>query len=309
MDGLSPRTIWYLEHLTPDLVQASSVRQVIYEGDTPYQHVQVLETGSFGRMLVLDGKTQSSESDEWVYHEALVQPVMLAHENPRRVMVAGGGEGATIREVLRHGTVEEVVMVDLDKAVVDLCREHLPEHHQGAFDDPRVTLLHEDALAYLEQRETPFDVIIIDVPDPLEGGPAYLLFTVEFYELVRLRLAPGGLMVAQSGPTGPTSVHEVFTAIARTMGRVFDNVSGYDAHIPSFGMTWGFIACAGADAPDPGEMSEAEVDARVRERIASPLRFYDGATHRGMFGLPKFVREAIATEKRIITKDNPIYAI
>ena len=309
MNGHSPRTLWYLEHLSPDLVQASSVRQVIYEGDTPYQHVQVLETGSFGRMLVLDGKTQSSEADEWVYHEALVQPAMVAHADPRRVMVAGGGEGATIREALRHGSVEEVVMVDLDKAVVDLCKEHLPEHHCGAFDDPRVTLLHEDALAYLEQRETPFDVIIIDVPDPLEGGPAYLLFTVEFYELVRARLAPGGLMVAQSGPTGPTNVREVFTAIARTMQRVFDHTSGYHVHIPSFGMTWGFIACGGADAPDVGAMSEPEVDARVRERVASPLRFYDGEAHRGMFGLPKYVREAVATETRIITRDNPIYAV
>ena len=288
MNGLSPRTLWYLEHLTPDLVQASSVQQVIYEGDTPYQHVQVLETGSFGRMLVLDGKTQSSEADEWVYHEALVQPVMLAHANPRRVMVAGGGEGATLREVLRHGSVEEVVMVDLDKAVVDLCKEHLPDHHGGSFDDPRVTLLHEDALAYLEQRETPFDIIIIDVPDPLEGGPAYLLFTVEFYELVRARLAPGGLMVAQSGPTGPTNVREVFTAIAQTMQRVFDHASGYHAHIPSFGMTWGFIACGGTDAPNVGAMSEAEVDARIHDRIASPLRFYDGTAHPGVFGLPKY---------------------
>ena len=204
---------------------------------------------------------------------------MLAHANPRRVMVAGGGEGATIREVLRHSSVEEVVMVDLDKAVVDLCKEHLPEHHGGSFDDPRVTLLHEDALAYLEQRETPFDIIIIDVPDPLEGGPAYLLFTVEFYELVRARLGPGGLMVAQSGPTGPSNVREVFTAIAQTMQRVFDHTSGYHTHIPSFGMTWGFIACGGADAPNVGAMNEAEVgrtDTRPH-RIAAALLRWHGA--------------------------------
>ena len=116
-------------------------------------------------------------------------------------------------------------------------------------------------------------------------------------------------MVAQSGPTGPTNVREVFTAIARTMQRVFDHASGYHVHIPSFGMTWGFIACGGADAPDVGAMSEPEVDARVRVRVGSPLRFYDGAAHRGMFGLPKYVREAVAAEPRIITRDNPIYAV
>ena len=128
---------------------------------------------------------------------------MTAHANPRRILVAGGGEGATIREVLRHTSAEDVVMVDLDRDVVDLCKAHLPNHHQGAFNDPRVTLLHEDALAYLEASTVPFDIVIIDVPDPLEGGPAYLLYTVEFYELVRSRLAPGGLMVAQSGAHRP----------------------------------------------------------------------------------------------------------
>ena len=309
MNGLSPRTVWYLERITPTLVQASGVRQVIYEGDTRYQHAQVIETDPFGKMLVLDDKTQSSEADEWAYHEALVQPVMTAHPNPRRVMVAGGGEGATIREALRHGAVEEVVMVDLDDAVVDLCKAHLPNHHQGAFDDPRVTLLHEDALAYLEKRETPFDVIIIDVPDPLEGGPAYLLYTVEFYELVRARLAPGGLMVAQSGPTGPTNVNEVFTAIARTMAKVFDHASPSQVNVPSFGMMWGFIACGGADAPNVAAMTEADVDARLRERGVSSLRFYDGEAHRGMFGMPKYVREAVAAETRVITRGSPLYAI
>lgn len=310
MNGLPPRTLWHLEQINPALAQASGVLRVIHEGDTPYQHVQVIETAPFGVTLVLDGKTQSSEADEWAYHEALVQPVMTAHPNPRRVMVAGGGEGATIREALRHPSVEEVVMVDLDADVVNLCKAHLPNHHQGAFDDPRVTLLHEDALAYLEGREAPFDVIVIDVPDPLEGGPAYLLYTVEFYQLVRARLAPGGLMVAQSGPTGPTNAREVFTAIARTMGQAFDQTSMSQVNVPSFGLMWGFIACGGADAPDVAAMPEAEVDERLRERgVAESLRFYDGAAHRGMFGMPKYVRAAVAAETRLITRDNPLYAV
>lgn len=310
MNGLSPRTIWHLEQINPGLAQASGVLQVIHEGDTPYQRALIIETAPFGRMLVLDGKTQSSEADEWAYHEALVQPVMTAHPSPRRVMVAGGGEGSTIREALRHPSVEEVVMVDLDADVVSLCKAHLPNHHQGAFDDPRVTLLHEDALAYLERRDAPFDVIVIDVPDPLEGGPAYLLYTVEFYQLVRARLAHGGLMVAQSGPTGPTHVSEVFTAIARSMGQAFDQTSMSQVNVPSFGLMWGFIAGGGADAPDIAAMPEAEVDNRLRERgVAESLRFYDGAAHRGMFGMPKYVRAAAAAETRLITRDNPLYAV
>ncbi len=309
MDGLPSQTLWYYEYITPELVQAEGVRRVLYEGQTKYQHVQVLETGPFGRSLVLDGKTQSTEADEWVYHEGLVQPVMVAHPGPKRVFIAGGGEGATAREVLRHASVSEVVMVDLDKEVVDLCKEHLPNHHRGSFDDPRMTLLHEDALAYLEGGTEPFDVMIIDVPDPLEGGPAYLLYTEEFYGLVSARLAPGGLMVTQAGPAGPINVTEVFTAIYKTMGRVFANTVGYRTYLPSFGSTWGFAVGGRADSTDLASLTAQEVDRRIADRIASVLAYYDGVAHQGLMGLPKYIRRAIEDEKRIITKANPIYAI
>lgn len=309
MEGLPSQTIWYFEYITPELIQAEGVRGVVYEGDTAYQHVQVLDTGPFGRSLVLDGKTQSSESDEWVYHEALVQPVMLAHGNPRRVLVAGGGEGATIREVLRHRSVEQVVMVDLDKEVVDLCKEHLVNHHQGAFEDPRLTLLHEDARAYLRDSTEPFDVIIIDVPDPLEGGPAYLLYTEEFYNLVAERLGPGGLMVAQSGPVGPINVHEVFTAISTTLDRVFARSYGYRIYMPSFGTTWGFLTGSRDDGPELLSLTPAEIDRRIEERLTSELAYYDGVTHQGLLALPKYVRKAMAEDARVITDDNPLYAI
>ena len=309
MDGLPSQTLWYFEYITPELVQAEGVRRVLYEGQTKYQHVQVLETGPFGRSLVLDGKTQSSEADEWVYHEGLVQPVMLAHPAPKRVFIAGGGEGATAREVMRHTSVTEVVMVDLDKEVVDLCKEYLPNHHKGSFDDPRLTLLHEDALAYLEQVTEPFDVMIIDVPDPLEGGPAYLLYTEEFYRLVDSRLAPGGLVVTQAGPAGPTNVTEVFTAINKTMDRVFASTNGYRTYIPSFGTMWGFLVGGKDDSQDLASLSPQDVDSRIADRLTSELSYYDGLTHQGSMGLPKYIRQAIADEQRIITKATPIYAI
>ena len=112
-------------------------------------------------------------------------------------------------------------MVDLDELVVNMCKKYLPNHHQGAFDDPRMTLLHEDALRYIETTDERFDIAIIDVPDPLEAGPAYLLFTQEFYRSMRSRLNPGGIMVAQSGPTGATFYEQCFSAVANTVGSVF----------------------------------------------------------------------------------------
>jgi spermidine synthase len=200
-------------------------------------------------------------------------------------------------------------MVDLDKEVVDLCKEHLPNHHKGAFDDPRLTLLHEDALAYLDNTTELFDVMIIDVPDPLEGGPAYLLYTEEFYGVVKSRLGPGGMVVTQAGPAGPINVTEVFAAINKTMARVFRSVTGYRTYIPSFGTTWGFAMGATEDAPDLTLLAPDEVDRRIAARITSELAYYDGVTHQGLMGLPKYIRQAIADETRVITKANPIYAI
>jgi spermidine synthase len=309
MEGLSDQAIWYYESIAPDLVQAAGVRRIVYEGRSAFQRVQIIELDAFGRTLVLDGKTQSAEADEWVYHEGLVQPAMVAHPDPRRVFIAGGGEGATAREVLRHPQVTELVMVDLDAEVVALCREHLPNHHRGAFDDPRLRLLHEDALAYLENSTDGFDVIIVDVSDPLEGGPAYLLYTQEFYRLAMARLNPGGLMVTQSGPAGPTNVTETFTAIRNTMASVLAFAEPYRVYVPSFGTMWGFTIGGLPGAPSVDAMPEHQIDQRIAARRVEGLLYYNGRAHRGLFGLPLYVGRAMQAEDRLITRDNPVYAV
>ena len=298
---------WHYELITPDLYQAERIRQVYYSGRTPFQDVVVMEGEAFGRSLVLDGKTQSTEVDEFVYHEGLVHPLMIAHNQPRSVFVAGGGEGATIREILRHKTVDRVVMVDIDRKVVELCREHLPNHHQNSFEDPRVELIHDDCLAYLEKNDELFDAFIIDVPDPLEAGPAYLLFTQEFYSLLRDRMRPGGLMVAQSGPTGPSFYEQCFSAVANTVSSVFPVVALSETFVPSFGSTWGFVI--GSLGPDPAVRSVEEVDRRIEERVGGELRYFDGTTLKGMVSVPKYLRASVAAEKRIITRDNPLFVV
>ncbi|MDP6783722.1 MAG: spermidine synthase, partial [Dehalococcoidia bacterium] len=140
---------WLNENITPAIVQRTRVEAALYRGRSAYQSIEVLELAEFGRSLILDGKTQSTEEDEFVYHEALVHPALVAHHSPRRVFIAGGGEGATLREVLRHRTVRQAVMVDIDREVVEICRRLLPKHHQGSFEDPRTQLLFEDAYNYL----------------------------------------------------------------------------------------------------------------------------------------------------------------
>ncbi len=302
-----PEGDWHYELITPGLLQTEQRLRVFYRGQTEYQHVEVMDGATFGRTLVLDGKTQSTEVDEFAYHEALVHPSMIAHPNPKSVFVAGGGEGATIREVMSHRSVEQVVMVDIDKQVVDLCREYLPNHHQGSFDDPRLELHHMDALEFLEDTSLRFDVVIIDVPDPLEAGPAYLLFTQEFYSLLKERLRPGGLMVAQSGPTGPAFYEQFFSAVSNTVGSVFSGVYLSEAFVPSFGTTWGFVI--GSTGPDPTSLSVEETDSRISDRIDGELRFLDGITLRGMTSVPKYLRKAVDAEEKIITRDHPIFVV
>ena len=209
--------------------------------------------------------------------------------------------------MLKHDTVESVVMVDIDKKVVDLCREYLPNHHRGSFDDPRVKLVNGDALAYLESTSERFDAIIIDVPDPLEAGPAYLLFTQEFYRLVRDRLRDGGIMVSQSGPTGPSFYEQCFSVVASTVASVFPVVTLSETFVPSFGSTWGFVI--GSLRDDPASLPPADVDTRIADRVRGQLRYFDGITLRGMISVPKYLRESIANERRVITRDAPLFVV
>ena len=300
-----PRGRWLYEHIAPDLVQAARIDRVLHSSKTPYQEVMIVDSALFDRELVLDGKTQSSEVDEFVYHEALVQPAMVTHPGPRTVFITGGGEGATAREVLSHSSVERVVMVDLDEEVVDLCKRFLPNHYGGAFDDRRLELCYQDAFEYLRDCELAFDVVIVDAPDPLEGGPACQLYTREFYGLVRERLTGEGVLVVQAGPTGPVLHEQYFSAVVNTIVSVFPTVRASEAFISAFGTTWGFaLASLG---PDPLSKTPAEVDRRLAERSGSDLRFYDGITHRGMFALPRYLRRGLEAENRVITRDDPIF--
>jgi spermidine synthase len=282
------------------------VRQVFYSGQTAYQKVEVLDSELFGRSLVLDGKTQSTERDEHIYHETLVHPAMLCHPGPKQVFIGGGGEGGTLREALAHKSVERVTMVDLDPEVVELCRKYLPNHHRGSFDDLRTNLLHEDARGYLEFTSDFYDTIILDLVDPLEGGTAALLYTQEFYAIAKARLNPGGVLVTQSGPVGFLSYTECFTTIFNTLGTLFSHTKAAQVHIPAFQTLWGFTIAS--DTPFP-ETSEDAVDAEAARRLSNPLKYYDGESHRNMFALPKFQRDGLKSETRINRDDDPVYMI
>ncbi len=295
---------WFFDKINDNLLQLHAVSDVIYSGQTKFQSIEILRSPAFGKLLVLDGKIQSSEIDEFVYHEALVHPPMIAHPNPERVFIAGGGEGATLREVLRHPSVMKAVMVDIDKGVIDICREHLPDYGAGAFEDKRARVYNMDARKRLADSKDKFDVIIIDLTEPVEEGPAYLLYTEEFYGIVASKLTPDGLISVQSGSTSYVELVNI-KAVARTLRSIFPIVRVYQADIPSFGGPWGF--CVASMKIDPAAVAPREIDRRLRERNMDSLRFYDGAAHGGMFTFPKHVRKALGRGGRLITDARPLY--
>jgi len=295
---------WFWDCVSPNLIQTFSVSAMPYTGKSKYQSIQILDSPAFGRCLILDGKIQCSESDEFIYHEALVHPPMIAHPKPEAVFIAGGGDGAALREVLLHKTVKRVVMVDIDKKVPEICKKYLPSLSQGAFEDKRVELLHMDALRYLDKTKEEFDVMILDLTEPLEEGPAYLLFTKEFYRELDKRLKEGGLMSLQAGHTALVTP-PTFLAVVNTLKAVFSVVAPYQAEIPSFGGPWGFAVVS--QTLEPRELSSGEIDRRLSGRVRGKLRFYDGLAHPGIFSLPKYLRQQIAQEKRVITKDQPVF--
>jgi len=296
---------WFWDRVSKHLVQLHSFDDVLYTGRTKFQNVEIIRSQSYGRFLVLDSKIQSSDADEFIYHEALVQPPMILHPGPETVFIAGGGEGATLREVLSHGTVRRAVMVDIDEEVVSICRKMLPEYSRGSFQDPRAEVYHTDAREYLAaSTDDSFDVVIIDLPEPIEEGPAYLLYTQEFYRLVQEKLTSNGVISVQSGSASWTEL-ENLCAVACTLRSVFPVVFPYQADVPSFGGPWGF--CLASSGLSPLPLSAAEIDARIAARSLGHLRFYDGQTHQAMFNLPKHIRGALADASRLITDDTPLY--
>jgi spermidine synthase len=275
------------------------VKRVLFQGETEYADVEILDTFGYGKMLTIDGWTQSAQDDEALYHEGLVCPALVMLPEPaRRVLVLGGGEGATLREALRFPSVERCVMVDIDDELVRLCREHMPEWSAGAFEDPRAEVVVGDARAYLEgmgDGET-FDAIIADLPDGEVGEPLQDLYSVQFYELVKRRLSPRGIFVTQSVDALALGTPLIQTpAIHRTMKHAFGRAYVSARYIPSFWSEWTWVTAGPGLERPPASFTEEEVDARLAARrdARHPCRTYDGESHVHLFHLTRDLRDVL----------------
>jgi spermidine synthase len=291
---------WFFDRLAPCRQFGHLIEGEIYKGKTAFQEVQILKSRAFGKILTLDGDLQSTQFDEYIYHETLVHPAMFACSSPEKVLIIGGGEGATLREVLKHRSVRHAVMVDLDRELIKICKDYLPEWSKNAFHDKRVTQVFQDAKEYLLNTEETFDVIISDLVEPLPDSPARFLVTKEFYELIKSKLSDKGIFVMQASMAGARDnfLHSVFY---RTLSSVYSRVFSLGVFIPSYCNRWGFII-----ASDDMSLSFSgeDLQRKIEERIEGELSFYDCEAHREIFSLIKPLRLAIEKQTGIFTESD-----
>jgi spermidine synthase len=294
--------LWVNEYITPWDIYSHGITTILAFKKTEYQEMYIVESGAYGKALVLDGKWQSCTGDEFIYHESLVHPALIAHQSPQTVLILGGGEGATIREVLRWKTVERVMMIDIDGEVVQACQEFLPEMHQNAFDDPRVELVIADALEVLDTTSERWDIIISDLSDPIEEGPSFPLFTKEYFEKLQRVLAPGGIVMVQAGPVAPPKL--IYHArLVNTLKAVFPQVHSLCAPTPSYGSPWGFALCSN-NSIDSQPTPDA-TDKLLREKTTGGFRLIDGITYLGMLQTPLYIRRGIEENTEVYTLKEP----
>ena len=253
--------LYFFEQFPGGMVRGIKIDKVYYDGKTDYQHVQIFDSPPLGKVLFLDRKIQSAQIDERTYHEALVNPALITHPAPKYVLIIGGGEGATLREVLRHDPVLKATMVDIDQELVKLCQEHLPEWSNGAFHNPKTHLIFGEARRFIEDSQESYDVIISDLTDPTDKDPSIYLFTEEFFGNIHEVLTQDGLFVLQAGSADPLC-HEFFASCTKTLEEIFPIVRPYWVPMFSFGLPWG-------------------------------LKYFDPDVYRAAFRLPPFIKDRL----------------
>ncbi len=295
------RKIWFKERFTPHEIHWHGIKKIIKKKKTKFQELVIADTYSFGRCLILDGELQSALFDERIYHETLVHiPMALGRNIAKKVLVLGGGEGATAREILRWKNLENVSMVDIDKDTVKFCMKYLSAWHKNSFFNKKVKIFYEDAYSFVKNSSEKWDVIIMDLPCPLRGGPAYKLYSVEFMRLLKKHLSPGGVLASQAGSGSMIDI-DFHLAFYSTCQKVFKKVLSYQIFVPSFDVPWAFVAAA--ESFYPREKAWKRVEENVRGEFFSLNR----ETFLGVGNNPAHIKRALSKNQRIITLRNPVY--
>ncbi len=276
----------YTETLYDGYGQTFTVDNVYFENKTEHQHLIIFENATFGRVMALDGIIQTTEADEFIYHEMLTHVPLLAHGDVKRVLIIGGGDGGMLREVCKHASVEHITQVEIDAQVIDMCKQYLPNHSAGAYEDPRVNIVIDDAANFVRECGDRFDVIISDSTDPI--GPGDVLFTSDFYENCKKCLTDDGVLVTQNG-VAYMQLDEV-TTTAERLQPYFTDQTFYCAAVPTY--VGGVMTFAWASNNPALRRVTTETIAQRFKTIKT--RYYNPAIHLASFALPQYILDALA---------------
>ncbi|MFP3125466.1 polyamine aminopropyltransferase [Ectobacillus funiculus] len=272
--------LWFTEKQTENFGITAKIKRTLHTEQTEFQKLDMVETEEFGNMLILDGMVMTTQKDEFVYHEMVAHVPLFTHPNPENVLVVGGGDGGVIREVLKHPSVKQATLVEIDGKVIEYSKKHLPEI-AGELDNPRVEVKVDDGFLHIAQSEDEYDVIMVDSTEPV--GPAVNLFTKGFYAGISKALKEDGIFVAQTD--NPWFTPELITNVFKDVSEIFPITRLYTANIPTYPSgLWTFTI--GSKQHDPLEVSEA----RFHD---IETKYYTKELHKAAFALPKFVGDLI----------------
>ena len=287
-----PRWVTETLHEEGGLRTAYRADRVLFEEATDHQHLVIFDNPTFGRMMALDGATQVTERDEFVYHEMMTHVPVLAHGNVKKLLIIGGGDGGILREAARHNGIEKITMVEIDPAVTDFSKAHLAMISAGAFDDPRLDLVFADGSKFVEGQGENYDVIIVDSTDPV--GPGAVLFEESFYRNAKARLTEGGIMVTQNGV--PFLQPAELASTISKFHRIFQFSSCYLATIPTY--VGGPMAMGiGTDDEFVKAVTLEALEHRFEEANFK-TRYYTPEVHKAAFALPAYVQEIVEAARK-----------
>lgn len=278
---------WFYESLFPSVKLGLKVKQTLVSNKSQYQKINILDTYEFGRVLVLDGVVQTTERDEFIYHEMLTHLPMLSHPCPERVLIIGGGDGGILREVLKY-PVKEVFLVEIDKKVIEFSKTHLSAICRNSFNDRRANIIINDGVNFVKEGKGKFDVMIVDSSDPI--GPAQVLFSSKFYRDVFNKLSHGdGILAQQTG--SPFLQREELPHVYRRLKKIFPFVTTFSTAVPTYiGGLFSFVFAS--KGINPMKIRLSEIEKRYR-KLKLKTRYYNPKIHHSSFALPTYIREAV----------------
>ncbi len=283
---------WLTESLDDGFRYSIRSSRVLCKFRSAYQCVEIHESDSFGRLMVLDGSFMVSERDEFFYHENLVHVPACTHPRPVSALIIGGGDGGAAEELLKHACIRQVTLVEIDPAVIDVARTYLHSVHRGVINEegghPNLRVRIGDGLQYVQNSSDRYDLIILDLTDP--GGPSTPLYTADFYQACAARLNPGGILGLHVA--SPFAHPDRIVATLTALRSGFEIVRPYMVTVPLSGGPW-MMACA-SNTLDPATLCAAAADTRISTRCITDLQLYNGSTHQAAMALPNFVRSVVA---------------